>query len=951
MRFLRKLLTYVVVLALLIVGAGVGVFYLTPSSTITSLAGEQVREATGRDLTIDGEIKRSLFPVLGFETERFAVANADWAAEGAFVEARAASFKVKFMPLLMGRVDIEEIRLVEPKLRLEIAEDGRKNWDFAGANPREDRKGPRAPRKPEDVPEAMAQDQAASARDALQRLSLKVAEIQNAEIFYIDRASGQTVEMKKASLTVSLPSYDATLILKGSAEIQGRTATVDGAFDSPKKIGSGETAGTDFKLSADGIDVAYNGRVKAPTDWASTPEVEGEFSLRLDGDPAKTAWLRTLAPALERVGAVNLKGVVKIDESVFDARVDGQADVNKRPTVLAVTAKAGSGWYAGDTPVEVDASVKNALLDAGYKGQLGRDAGAVPLAKGAYRIKAPNVRALLAWSGGPGAQGPLARLESVDVTGAVDYGAQAAKGAVNGQIRFGGRAVTISGEADGGPGWAPGAPVKSRLDVTSPRFFTLSWAGSTPTDPNQRVIDGAATFETDALRDVIEWASGQRVSGPRGAFRTMRLDAAVKATPDTASAELKRFQIDQSTATGSVQASGLRGRPNVTATLKSGPLDLRPFEALAGSGGSGGGASAGRSGGGGGSAAGGGPRGGWSDAPIDYGPLKQMDATFDIEVGGLRTTQFALGASRVLGTLKGGKLDVDIQRIGLYGGAATGKVTVDASGDPSIGADVKASGVQLRPVLRDFANSDRLEGTGAVSVQIAGPARSMRQLMTSMDGKGAVELVDGAILGIDIPGTLRRLANPLSGGGAQRPKTDFASITASFAIKDGVASNDDLAFLGPLLRMSGAGTINVGQQSMNYRAVPRLVASLEGQGGRADTGGIAVPVVITGPWSNLSYAPDLSGLIEDAISNPGALLDGVLGGGDGGGGGVQGVVEGLLPGGGGSSSGSGGSSDGGGGGSTEDAVKGVVDGLLPGGDGEDGKKPDVGRALKGLFGN
>jgi hypothetical protein len=58
---------------------------------------------------------------------------------------------------------------------------------------------------------------------------------------------------------------------------------------------------------------------------------------------------------------------------------------------------------------------------------------------------------------------------------------------------------------------------------------------------------------------------------------------------------------------------------------------------------------------------------------------------------------------------------------------------------------------------------------------------------------------------------------------------------------------------------------------------PKAVASLEGQGGRSDLGGIMVPVDIRGPWDNLSYKPDLSAAIGQQLKDPGALLQNLPG--------------------------------------------------------------------------
>ena len=41
-----------------------------------------------------------------------------------------------------------------------------------------------------------------------------------------------------------------------------------------------------------------------------------------------------------------------------------------------------------------------------------------------------------------------------------------------------------------------------------------------------------------------------------------------------------------------------------------------------------------------------------------------------------------------------------------------------------------------------------------------------------------------------------------------------------------------------------------------------------GQGGTDDTKGLAVPVIAEGPWHDLTYRPDLAGLVGDVAADP-----------------------------------------------------------------------------------
>jgi AsmA protein len=105
-----------------------------------------------------------------------------------------------------------------------------------------------------------------------------------------------------------------------------------------------------------------------------------------------------------------------------------------------------------------------------------------------------------------------------------------------------------------------------------------------------------------------------------------------------------------------------------------------------------------------------------------------------------------------------------------------------------------------------------------------------------------------------------------SQGGA---KTDFTELSASFVIKNGVAHNDDLQGKSPLLRLSGAGDINLGTDSIDYTLKATIVATSTGQGGKdvADVHGLTAPVHVTGTFDNLKYRVDVAALAADAAKS------------------------------------------------------------------------------------
>jgi AsmA protein len=105
----------------------------------------------------------------------------------------------------------------------------------------------------------------------------------------------------------------------------------------------------------------------------------------------------------------------------------------------------------------------------------------------------------------------------------------------------------------------------------------------------------------------------------------------------------------------------------------------------------------------------------------------------------------------------------------------------------------------------------------------------------------------------------------------------------------------DLNLVGPLVRMTGTGTIDLGTQQIGFRVEPKLVMTTEGQGRAGDPIGFGIPVMIEGPWTEPRIYPDMQGMLDNpeaayaklkemgkGLFGPNGGLSGLLGGGQGG---------------------------------------------------------------------
>ncbi|OKO72603.1 AsmA family protein [Bradyrhizobium sp. AS23.2] len=256
----------------------------------------------------------------------------------------------------------------------------------------------------------------------------------------------------------------------------------------------------------------------------------------------------------------------------------------------------------------------------------------------------------------------------------------------------------------------------------------------------------------------------------------------------------------------------------------------------------------------------------WSDAPIDVSGLNYVDAQIRISaneavIGDARFSPLALDAKLAGGVMKAGTAN-----LGAYGGQVSGEVILDAtSGAPSFAMHSDLVGVRALPLLQSLAEFDRIDGKLQAKLALRSTGNSQRALMANMQGTAFVNFQDGAIRGINVAQMIRSLTSGTLSGwqDSKEQSTDLSQLSASFRIDKGQAVTADLNLIGPLVRVTGAGTIALDTKMMGFRVEPKLVMTTEGQGRTSEPVGFGIPVMIQGPWSQPRIYPDMAGMLDN----------------------------------------------------------------------------------------
>src|ERR1700730_13751869 len=88
----------------------------------------RVKESTGRELTLTGDIKLSVFPWVALELGPATLGNPAGFSDEPFLSFSHASVRVKLLPLLHQRLEVARVAIDGLDLRLAKNAQGRGNW-------------------------------------------------------------------------------------------------------------------------------------------------------------------------------------------------------------------------------------------------------------------------------------------------------------------------------------------------------------------------------------------------------------------------------------------------------------------------------------------------------------------------------------------------------------------------------------------------------------------------------------------------------------------------------------------------------------------------------------------------------------------------------------------------------------------------------------------------------
>ncbi|MFH1489992.1 MAG: AsmA family protein, partial [Pseudomonadota bacterium] len=282
------------------------------------------------------------------------------------------------------------------------------------------------------------------------------------------------------------------------------------------------------------------------------------------------------------------------------------------------------------------------------------------------------------------------------------------------------------------------------------------------------------------------------------------------------------------------------------------------------------------------------------DDPLPLDGLRQVDGIIKIKVGRLLLPRLAVNDLDVETSMKGGELNLKPLKATIGGGALNGSIALIPRGKAAdLAALLKIDGFELGKMLKELGITDLIEGSLDVDVDLKGQGTSVASLMAGLNGHTSVIMSKGRVnnkyidlLGGDISSSVLRLLDPTT---EKKDYTAIRCLVSRFDIKKGLADTTALVVDTDRMSVVGEGEIDLRTEKLDLALKP---LPKEGVGGMSlSLGELAKPFKLGGTLAEPGLAVDptaaalalgksIGGVIAFGPAGIAAALVGKGGGGD-----------------------------------------------------------------------
>ncbi|MHC8508606.1 MAG: AsmA family protein [Rhodospirillales bacterium] len=668
----------------------------------------QAEKATGRKLTISGDISATLLPAPALSVEGVVLANVKGGRADAFLRLKSADVQVALGPLLSGAVQVTTVRLEEPVLHLEKYKNGA-NWEFEllGGG------GDAAAAGASGASGAGGGEGGDGGDGGPAEVRLDDFTIENGTLVYYDAVTGNEERVENISANIRAASLAGPFEIEGELTARALPLTFD---ITAGQIVHGRTVAVNAEFGAGGdTELSISGTAAGMTE---EPRFKGRIKGEGDNLSALIARLSGGAPA-----------AVLSNPFSLDAEV--QADM-KSISLSRLTLNVGDETLTGGFQAELgDTFSFSAELNAGRIDADALMGMKTPAAQNKDDDDDEDSAGADSKSGGASAPVPSAAIPP----------------GVNGSLSLAAEAVIFKGEKIGpvrlNAEIGDGEITVSQLSASTPGGGDIAVFGFITMPKGKPLFDGDIEANIADLRAVMKWLDIAPPPVAHDRLRTLSYSSSLAVTPEQVQLSGVKLAVDASNITGGVTVA-LRKRPSFGADLAIDKINLDaylPQSPGAGAKTAGGGADGGASGGGAGAKAS--PLGALSALSA----LNSFDANLKLRAGQLTYGKTPVKGVRLDATIVNGAVtirDFSVKQAAGAQFALKGGLS-DLSGLPKVkDLNIKFNAPKLAPV---FALAGREAPPAAVTLGAVGVNVTLNGPISAPSFSAAVEAAGGRLTG------------------------------------------------------------------------------------------------------------------------------------------------------------------------------------------------------------
>ena len=259
-----------------------------------------------------------------------------------------------------------------------------------------------------------------------------------------------------------------------------------------------------------------------------------------------------------------------------------------------------------------------------------------------------------------------------------------------------------------------------------------------------------------------------------------------------------------------------------------------------------------------------------TDEELDLSGLKTLNAKGQLKAGELRLSGLVFTDALVTVNAAGGVLRLHPLKTKFYGGQYEGDVRLDATGDQArLSLNERLTGVQLAPVMKVLSDHEFISGAAGGGFTLSATGKTVKGMLASLSGNLDLAVSEGALEGVDLVYELQRAQSllakqaPVARSGEKR--TPFDAMKISATVKDGVISSNDLNISNPVMKITGAGGVDLAKQTLDYRLKARVheAPPADATQDLGDLRGATIPLRIGGTLSEPKITVDVEDVIKE----------------------------------------------------------------------------------------